>query len=77
MSNPNHWTERRFRDCTWIECGQKLLLYFILWGVIGPAMLIGGLMLIGMMVDGISQYNVERDRCLKQATNGYEIKQCR
>lgn len=42
-------------------------------GVIG---FFATLMVLGMMLDGVSQYNVEHDRCLKHATNGLEIRAC-
>lgn len=32
---------------------------------------------IGMTIESIGQYQEDRDRCLKLATNGYEIEQCR
>lgn len=35
------------------------------------------LMVLGMMLDGVSQYQIEHDRCLKHATNGLEIRACR
>jgi hypothetical protein len=72
-----HWTDKAFRKCSWIECSKKLSLYFVLWCVVGPAMLCGSLLLLGMMIDGVAQYDEDHDRCLKNATNGYEIKQCR
>jgi len=37
----------------------------------------GGLVVVAQIIDGNSRYAAERDRCLKNATNGYEIKQCR
>jgi hypothetical protein len=65
-SNAN-WKERIFLGA----------LYAFGWGVVFPAMLIGALWLLGSMVEGIGRHNTEHDRCLKHATNGYEIKQCR
>lgn len=32
---------------------------------------------LGPMIDGVAHRSEEHDRCLKNATNGYEIKQCR
>lgn len=31
---------------------------------------------IGMAVEVIAQHHEDRDHCLKQATNGYDIEQC-
>lgn len=35
------------------------------------------LSLIGTLIEGVTDYSVERERCLKRATNGYEISRCR
>lgn len=61
----------------WRERIGIMFFYAIGWGVVFPAMFIGMLWLLGSMGEGISRYNSEHDRCLKHATNGYEIKQCR
>lgn len=61
----------------WRERIGIVLFYAVGWGVVFPAMLVGMLMLVGMIGEGITQHKTEHDRCLKQATNGYEIKQCR
>lgn len=42
-----------------------------------PPMLVGAIMVAGMMIDGVAEHQAQHDRCLKRATNGYEIKQCR
>jgi len=57
---------------TWSE---KVLIV-VLWLFIFPAMCIGGLMFVGLMFDGFTEYKTEHDRCLKAAVNGYEIKRC-
>lgn len=56
---------------------QLKLLHGVLWVTVFPAMFIGALVVLGMMVEGYGKYRAEKDRCLKHATNGYEIKQCR
>lgn len=35
------------------------------------------LILAGVCLDGIGRYHAERERCLKHATNGYDIERCR
>ena len=45
--------------------------------ILVPPMLLGVLMVVGMMIEVIGQHNEEHERCLKRATNGYEIRQCR
>ena len=54
-----------------------ILLYYLAGAVVTFALLIGLLLLLGAMGDGISRYNSEHRRCLQNATNGYEIEQCR
>ena len=79
------WEAHRFsnepfppwRLATWSERGWLILLNLISWGVLFPAMLVGLFMLLGMMLDTSAQRHEEHDRCMKHATNGYEIEQCR
>ncbi len=61
----------------WRERVGIVLFHAFGWGVVFPAMFIGALWLLGSMGEGIGRHNAEHDRCLKHATNGYEIKQCR
>ena len=70
------WTVLLWREKTWGERGQTVLAN-ALAGIIGAGMFIGALLVIGECLDGVSRYNSEHDRCLKHATNGYDIKQCR
>ena len=44
--------------------------------VIGVVLFVGAISALGEMVDGIGQHDQDRDRCLRHATSGYEIKQC-
>lgn len=61
---------------TWKERIGLLCFWAIMWGVVMPACLIAILAVTGMMIEGIGRQNAEHDRCLKNATNGYEIRQC-
>jgi len=45
--------------------------------ILVPPMFILVLMVVGMMIEGIGEHKEMRERCLKQATNGYEIERCR
>jgi len=65
-----------WRDANWRERIGLATFYFGMWGIAFPTMCIGALMLLGLLIDGFEQRSTEHDRCLKQATNGYEIKQC-
>jgi hypothetical protein len=60
----------------WRERMGIALFYGVMWGAVFPAMLIGGLMLIGMVLDGWAVGSAAHDACLKHATNGYEIRAC-
>lgn len=53
------------------------VLGFCFAAAIGFGLFVGGIWWIGGMVDGVTYYKTERDRCLKQATNGYDIERCR
>lgn len=66
-----------WRGASWSQRLRLCALWLLLWGVAFPALLIGGLWLLGAVMDGVSRHKTEHDRCLKRATNGYEIKQCR
>ena len=38
--------------------------------------IVGILFILGAMMDNNDQYHTNHDRCLKQATNGYDIQKC-
>ena len=57
----------------WLERLGIVFFHGIMWGGVFPAMLIGGVLLFGTVMDGVSRYKSEHDRCLKNATNGYDI----
>jgi len=46
-------------------------------GIILPPALLGAMTLLGLVIDIAAQHSEQHDRCLKQATNGYEIRACR
>jgi hypothetical protein len=60
---------------TWCE-RVKVGVAFVFVAGIGIAMFVGAILVIGECLDGVSRYQSEHDQCLKQATNGYEIKRC-
>lgn len=68
---------RQWRLLTWPERLGLCAFWAVGWGVVFPALLIGALFIMGAMIEGIGQQNAEHDRCLKHATNGYEIRACR
>jgi len=70
-----NWIYLTWREKTWNERGQTVLSW-ILALVITFGMFIGGLLVLGMAIDGTDRYRAEHDRCLKKAENGYDIKQC-
>ena len=70
------WLHLTWSEKTWGERAQTSVC-FVLAGVITFGMFIGGLLVLGMMSDGLVRHKTEHDQCLKRATTGYEIKQCR
>lgn len=78
------WESRRFsnepyppwRIATWPERGCKVLIWLL-----AGAFFVGGIVaffvVFGMMMEGASQRSEDHDRCMKHATNGYEIERCR
>jgi hypothetical protein len=68
MAMCSDWTNLR-----WHERITALFLVSMVAGVFFA----GGLLMVGGAVDGAARYSSERDRCLKNAINGYEIKLCR
>ena len=44
--------------------------------IVGVAFFAGSA-LLGLMIDGMGTYQEQHERCLKSATNGYEIEKCR
>jgi hypothetical protein len=55
---------------------QERAIQVALWITVFPVMLLGGIVLIGMLIESRAQYDEQHDRCLKNATNGYEIREC-
>lgn len=60
---------------TWGERGMKVLIH-IACAVFGTAILFVIFLVLGEMMDVAAERSVHHDRCLKQATNGYEIQHC-
>jgi len=70
------WLNLTWSEKTWNERGQTVLSWAIAIFV-SVAMFGTGLLVLGDALDGISRYNSEHRRCLQNATNGLEIKECR
>lgn len=49
----------------------------LLWGVVLPAMFVGGLVAFGMMIEGATERRENLDICQKHAETPYEYHQCR
>jgi hypothetical protein len=65
-----------FRQATW---RQRVEMAFgvLIVSVFGVAMFIGAVLLLGRGADNLIRSKVEHDNCLRNATNGYEIRECR
>ncbi len=55
----------------------ETIMAVIMCIVLVPPMFLGIMYVIGSAVDGIAEHSEQHDRCLKAATNGYDIKRCR
>lgn len=69
------WTFLTWREKTWGERCQTAVV-FALASVFCLALFAAGIMVLGDALGGIARYKAEHNRCLQQATNGYEIKRC-
>lgn len=70
------WTSLLWSEMTWGERAQAAAC-FVAASVFGVGMFLGAIVVLGMMIDAASHRQEQHDRCLRKATNGYEIKQCR
>lgn len=50
---------------------------FVIAGIIGTVIASVIIFCLGMLLEGITYDKQEYERCLKHATNGYEIEKCR
>jgi hypothetical protein len=70
------WLNLTWGEKTWGERAQTGIA-FAAAGAVGLAMFLGVLAVLGMIIETAGQRSEEHDRCLKRATNGYEIERCR
>lgn len=56
---------------------KETLITITLGAIVVPPLLVLLLWLVGGAIETVAKHSEEHDRCLKQATNGYEIRQCR
>lgn len=70
------WSSLAWREKTWGERSRTLVIW-ILASIIGLATIAIALFVVNESLIGISRYSAQHTRCLRNATNGYEIKQCR
>lgn len=71
----NQWEPVSFSQMNWWD--RFVMFYaFVCSGVFSLWVFGFVFLILSSAADGISRHNVEHDKCLKQATNGYEIKQC-
>jgi hypothetical protein len=61
---------------TWPE-RAGIVLTWVVGSIFGVGMFIAALAVLGSVLDGVSRHVEEHDRCMKRATNGYEIERCR
>lgn len=66
-----------WRIATWRERAQLASLWFFIWGVVFPGMLVGTLLLLGTIGEGLTRHASELSRCQKHAETPYDYHQCR
>ncbi|MBA2690057.1 MAG: hypothetical protein H0U63_04575 [Burkholderiales bacterium] len=71
------WVKLTWGEMTWWERVQMALSFVLALVITGAAFIGFILFVLGPALDGISRHKSEHERCLKNATNGWEIKQCR
>jgi capsular polysaccharide biosynthesis protein len=69
------WSTLTWGEKTWGERAQTVLCMAIAF-VVGLAMFLGVVLLLGQIMDVQTQRLADHERCLKKATNGYEIREC-
>ena len=69
------WLNLTWSEKTWSERGQTVIAN-VLAGIVGVAMFVGIIYVFGMMIEVQENRSMEHHRCLKNATNGLEIKEC-
>jgi hypothetical protein len=62
---------------TWGERCTVVAAYFVLYFAVAPVTVAIGLWFFATMSSHAIQHHEDHERCLKQATNGYEIEKCR
>lgn len=62
-----------------IRCAEILgtLASLLVKATILMVLLSAWLWIVGSTMDSATEYSIEHDRCLRDATNGLEIKRCR
>ncbi len=56
---------------------MQRILNGVLWGVILPAMFVGGMAVFGMMIEGATERRENLAACQKHADTPHEYHQCR
>lgn len=70
-----NWVILPWQQKTWGERGKTVIANLLALLVL-LAMVFGGLLVLGWMQDNRDYRIMERNHCLKNATNGLEIEQC-
>ncbi len=66
-----------WRTANWRQRAFLIVLNGVLWGVVFPAMVIGALIVLGMIIEGATERRENLDACQKRAETPYEYHQCR
>lgn len=76
MAEQRNWLNLTWSEKTWSERAQTVIAN-VLAGIVGIGMLLGIIFVLGMIIDTQDQRREELHRCLKNATNGLAIEECK
>ena len=71
------WVNLTLGEMTWWERTQAAVSFLAACAVCLAGAFVFIVFVLGPTIDVADQRREEHDRCLKRATNGYEIKKCR
>lgn len=65
-----------WRIAYWYERLGILFFWFVMWGVIFPAVAVGGLLVVGSALDGYARLSAEKAACQHRAEKPYDYHRC-
>lgn len=69
--------ELRWETATWLNRVWLVVMWSVMWGVVFPMMIFGGLTVIAIIIEGIGEQQDNLRRCQKHAVTPSEYHLCR